>query len=136
MLYSFMSHPNTCQNKRSYSMTVKLKRAYDKAAKNDGQRILVDRVWPRGVSKEDADLYEWLKEVGPSKDLRQWFNHDPEKFEDFKNKYHKELQDGEQKASYDKLKEIQKEYKTITLVYAAKDEKNNQAQVLKEMLEK
>jgi len=117
-------------------MTVKLKRAYDKAAKNDGKRILVDRVWPRGVSKEDADLYEWLKEVGPSKDLRQWFDHDPEKFEDFKNKYHKELQDGEQKASYDKLKEIQKEYKTITLVYAAKDEKNNQAQVLKEMLEK
>lgn len=117
-------------------MTVKLKRAYDKAAKNDGKRILVDRVWPRGVSKEDADLYEWLKEVGPSKHLRQWFDHDPEKFEDFKKKYHKELQDGEQKASYDKLKEIQKEYKTITLVYAAKDEENNQAQVLKEMLEK
>lgn len=117
-------------------MTVKLKRAYEKAAKNDGKRILVDRVWPRGVSKEDADLYEWLKEIGPSKNLRQWFNHDPEKFEDFKKKYHKELQDGEQKSSYDKLKEIQKEYKTITLVYAAKDEENNQAQVLKEMLEK
>lgn len=117
-------------------MTVKLKRAYDEAAKNDGKRILVDRVWPRGVSKEDANLYEWLKEVGPSKDLRQWFDHDPDKFEEFKKKYHKELQDGEQKSSYDKLKAIQKENKTITLVYAAKDEENNQAQVLKEMLEK
>lgn len=116
-------------------MTVKLKRVYDQTAKNDGKRILVDRVWPRGVSKEDAALDEWFKEIGPSKELRQWFNHDSEKFEEFKKKYHKELQDGEQKASYDKLKAIQKENNTITLVYAAKDEEHNQAQVLKEMLE-
>src|SRR5690625_5168289 len=116
-------------------MTVKLKRIYDDYAKHDGKRILVDRVWPRGVSKEDAALDEWFKEIGPSKELRQWFNHDSEKFEEFKKKYHKELQDGEQKASYDKLKAIQKENNTITLVYAAKDEEHNQAQVLKEMLE-
>jgi len=116
-------------------MAVKLKRAYDKAAKNDGKRILVDRLWPRGVSKEDANVYEWLKEIGPSNELRQWFDHDPDKFDEFKEKYRKELQDGEQKASYDKLKSIQKENSTITLVYAAKDEENNQAQVLKEMLE-
>lgn len=116
-------------------MTVQLKRVYEDKANHDGKRILVDRVWPRGISKEKADLYEWLKEIGPSKELRQWFNHDPEKFEAFKKKYKKELQDGEQKASYDKLKAIQKEYKTITLIFAAKDEKYNQAQVLKEMLE-
>lgn len=115
-------------------MTVKLKRAYEKATTNDGKRILVDRIWPRGVSKEDAALDEWFKEIGPSKELRQWFNHDPDKFEEFKKKYHEELQDGEQKASYDKLKAMQKENNTITLVYAAKDEQHNQAQVLKEML--
>lgn len=116
-------------------MTVKLKRAYDDAAKNDGKRILVDRIWPRGVSKEDANLYEWLKDVGPSKELRQWFDHDPDKFDTFKEKYRKELQNGRQKASYDKLKSIEKENSTITLVYAAKDEENNQAHVLKKMLE-
>lgn len=116
-------------------MTVKLKRAYDTAADSDGKRILVDRVWPRGISKEKADLYEWLKEIGPSKELRQWFNHDPEKFAEFNKKYRDELQNGEQKAAYDTLKEIQKEYNTITLVFSAKNEENNQAQVLKEMLE-
>ncbi len=116
-------------------MTVKLKRAYDEVAKNDGKRILVDRIWPRGVSEEDAALDEWFKEIGPSKELRQWFDHDPDKFEEFKEKYRKELQDGEQKASYDKLKEIQKNNSTITLVFSAKDEENNQAVVLKEMLE-
>lgn len=117
------------------TMTVKLKRAYDEVATNDGKRILVDRLWPRGVSKEDAALDEWLKEIGPSKELRQWFDHDPDKFEAFKQKYRKELQDGEQKASYDQLKEIQKKNSTITLVFSAKNEKNNQAVVLKEMLE-
>lgn len=116
-------------------VAVKLKRAYDAASENDGKRILVDRVWPRGISKEKADLYEWFKEIGPSKELRQWFNHDPEKFEEFEKKYREELQNGEQKDAYDKLKEIQKEYSTITLVFSAKDEKNNQAQVLKAMLE-
>lgn len=116
-------------------MTVKLKRIYDDYAKNDGKRILVDRVWPRGVSKENAKLDEWFKEIGPSKELRQWFNHDADKFDEFKKKYKEELQDGEQKANYDKLKAMQKENSTITLVFSAKDEENNQAQVLKEMLE-
>lgn len=116
-------------------MAVKLKRVYDAASNNDGKRILVDRVWPRGVSKEKANLYEWFKEIGLSKELRQWFNHDAEKFDEFEKKYREELQNGEQKAAYDKLKEIQKEYSTITLVFSAKDEKNNQAQVLKAMLE-
>jgi len=116
-------------------MTVKLKRVYEEKANSDGKRILVDRVWPRGVSKEKADLDEWFKEIGPTKALRQWFNHVPDKFEEFAKKYRKELQSGEQKANYDKLKAIEKENETITLVYAAKDEKHNQAQVLKEMLD-
>lgn len=116
-------------------MTVKLKRIYENKANNDGRRILVDRIWPRGVSKEKAHLYKWFKEIGPSNELRKWFDHDPEKFDEFKKKYKQELQDGEQKASYDKLKEVEKDSSTITLVYSAKDKQNNQAQVLKEMLE-
>src|SRR5699024_12613160 len=75
-------------------VTVKLKRVYDEAATNDGKRILVDRVWPRGGSKEKADVYEWVKEIGPTKELRQWFNHDPEKFATCKNKYRDELHSG------------------------------------------
>lgn len=115
-------------------MTVKIKRVYEEKSTEDGKRVLVDRVWPRGVSKEKAALDEWFKEIGPTKELRQWFNHDPEKYEAFKTSYKKELQDGEQKAEYDKLKAIEKESDTVTLVYSAKDEEHNQAQVLKEML--
>ena|SRR5690625_2478628 len=121
--------------KGACKVTVKLKRIYEDKSNNDGKRILVDRVWPRGVSKEKAGLDEWFKEIGPTKELRQWFDHDPEKFEAFAKKYRKELQSGEQKASYDKLKEIEKNNETITLVFSAKDEKHNQAQVLKDMLD-
>lgn len=117
-------------------MTIKLKRIYEDAAESDGKRILVDRLWPRGVSKEKAKLDEWMKEIAPSSDLRKWFDHDPDKYEEFKKKYRKELQDGDQKANYDKLKEIQKKNSKITLLFGAKDEEHNQAQVLKEMLTK
>lgn len=116
-------------------MVVKLKRIYEDAAQNDGKRILVDRIWPRGVSKEKAKLDEWFKEIGPSDDLRKWFNHEDDKFTEFERRYRKELQDGEQKAAYDALKDIQKENKTITLLYGAKNEKHNQAVVLKNMLD-
>lgn len=118
-------------------MPVKIKRAYEKAEKSDGMRILVDRIWPRGVSKDDAELDEWLKEVGPSSDLREWFGHDPDKFEDFKKKYKEELEDNEiQKEELEKLKEWTREHnKEITLVFGAKDEKHNQAAVLKEILD-
>src|SRR5699024_11563348 len=97
------------------------------SATNDGKRILVDRVWPRGVSKEKADVYEWLKEIGPTKELRQWFNHDPEKIATFKKKYREELKSGDQKAAYDQLKEIKKSYSTITLVFSAKDEEDRKS---------
>jgi len=117
-------------------MSVKLKRIYEEANKDDGFRVLVDRVWPRGISKEKADLDEWLKEIGPSTDLRKWFNHDSEKYNEFKKKYKEELKEGKQKEQLDKLKEIvKKESGPVTLLYAARDEEHNQAQVLKELID-
>lgn len=118
-------------------MPVNIKRAYDKAEKKDGMRILVDRVWPRGISKEDADLDEWVKEVAPSDDLREWFDHDPDKYAVFKEKYKKEMEENkEQKEALEKLKKWTKEHKKdVTLVFGAKDEKHNQAVVLKEILD-
>ncbi|EKU50010.1 DUF488 domain-containing protein [Staphylococcus massiliensis] len=102
-----------------------------------GVRVFVDRVWPRGVSKEKAELDYWLKEVGPTKSLRQWFDHDPEKIDTFKEKYLEELQTGEQREAFDQLKEIEAEAKETTwLVYAAKDETYNHVVILKEALEK
>jgi len=117
-------------------MTIQIKRIYEEAEKKDGMRILVDRIWPRGISKDKAKLDLWIKEIGPSTDLRKWFNHDPEKFNDFKSMYKKELKNGEQKEAFEKLKEAAKENETVTLLFAAKDEEHNQARVLKEMLEK
>ncbi|PID02124.1 hypothetical protein CSV67_10785 [Sporosarcina sp. P2] len=118
-------------------MPVQIKRVYEEAERADGLRVLVDRVWPRGVSKQDAQVDEWLKEVGPSTELRQWFNHDPGKFDDFKKKYKEELKNNEaQQEELEKLKNWTREYKkNITLVFGAKDEKNNQAVVLKEILD-
>jgi len=112
--------------------TIKIKRIYDKPSKDDGYRVLVDRIWPRGISKEDAKLDDWLKEIGPSTPLRKWFDHDPEKFEVFSKKYKYELKDKTQilTANMDQAKS-----KTITLLYGAKDTVHNQAVVLKEVLE-
>ncbi|ARK22920.1 MULTISPECIES: DUF488 domain-containing protein [Sporosarcina] len=119
-------------------MPVQIKRVYEEAKKADGLRVLVDRVWPRGMSKEDAHVDEWLKEIGPSKELRQWFDHDPDKFDEFKKKYKEELKNSEeQKEELEKLKDWTKEHeKNMTLVFGAKDEKNNQAVVLKEILDR
>src|SRR5699024_4894509 len=117
-------------------MPVQIKRAYEKADQSDGFRVLVDRIWPRGVSKEDAQIDYWAKPVAPSDDLRKWFGHDPDKFQAFKKKYKEELKNGEQKDSLQELKALTKEHhKHLTLVYAAKDEQNNQAVVLKEILD-
>lgn len=117
-------------------MPVKIKRVYEEKNKNDGIRILVDRIWPRGISKEDAGLDAWLKEIGPSNDLRKWFDHDPKKFAEFKKRYKAELQSGDQKDALTKLKEItKKHHNEVTLLFAAKDEKYNQAAVLKEILD-
>lgn len=113
-------------------MDIKIKRIYEKAAGSDGRRILIDRIWPRGVRKEDANLDDWIKDIAPSTELRKWFNHETEKFDDFAKKYKKELE---------KYPDITEELinkakeKRLTLLYGAKDEKHNQAVVLKKFLE-
>lgn len=118
-------------------MPIAIKRIYQTAEKPDGSRVLIDRVWPRGLSKEKAHIDEWVKEVGPSKDLRQWFQHDPDKFQRFKEKYKKELQENEeQHEALQRLKTLARAHeKNITLVFAAKEEAYNHAQVLKEILD-
>lgn len=114
-------------------MDIKLKRAYEPRAKADGFRILVDKLWPRGLKKEDMHVDIWLKEVSPSNALRKWFNHDVEKWMAFTTKYKAELQQSE---AFNELKQLIKKHTIITLVYGAKDEAHNQAMVLKELLEK
>ncbi|QUW21419.1 DUF488 domain-containing protein [Sporosarcina sp. Marseille-Q4063] len=116
-------------------MPVNIKRAYDDISKKDGVRILVDRLWPRGISKEDLQIDHWMKEVAPSDELRKWFDHETEKFEGFKKKYKKELDDNNE--LMEELKDIViKHKKNVTLVYGAKDEEHNQAVVLKEILDR
>ena len=110
---------------------IKLKRIYDDPSDDDGYRILVDRLWPRGISKADAKLDEWDKEIAPSTELRKWFDHKEERFVEFTKRYRDELKS--KKNDLDRLREIAKK-QTLTLLYAAKDTKMNQAVVLKEEL--
>ena len=109
---------------------IKLKRIYEPYDKKDGYRILVDRLWPRGVSKEKAHLDAWLKDIAPSTELRKWFNHDPKKWADFKKKYQAELK--KNKEAVLMLKQAKKKHSTITLLYGAKDEIYNEAVVIKD----
>jgi uncharacterized protein YeaO (DUF488 family) len=113
-------------------MPLKIKRAYEAATKDDGFRVLVDRIWPRGVSKEEAQINEWLKDIAPSTELRKWFGHDPEKWGEFEKKFRAEIQGNE--AAWKQLQEIVQKHRTVTLVYAAKDELHNNAVVLLKML--
>lgn len=106
---------------------IRTKRIYEEAAADDGYRVLVDRLWPRGVSKEKAQLDTWLKEVGPSDELRQWFGHDPAKYIEFKKRYEDELADN---PAYAELQEIVAQQPVVTLLYGAHDPEHNQAQVL------
>jgi uncharacterized protein YeaO (DUF488 family) len=112
-------------------MEVKIKRVYEKPAKGDGKRILVDRLWPRGLTKEKASIDLWLKNIAPSTELRKWFGHDPDKWKEFKKRYHQELEKNNEQVSilYEEL-----EKRVVTLVYGAKDEQHNEALVLKEWL--
>lgn len=111
---------------------VSTKRAYEPPSAQDGMRILVDRIWPRGVSKDALKADLWLKEVAPSKELRQWFGHDPAKWDEFKKRYRKELAGN---PAFKQLREIIKTEKTVTLLYGAADTGHNQAVALREFLE-
>ena len=114
-------------------MKVRIKRVYEKPEKGDGKRILVDRLWPRGLTKEKAAIDLWLKQVAPSTELRKWFGHDPGKWKEFERRYHQELINNEEQV---KLLKEQAKKGIVTLVYGAKDQEHNKALVLKELLSK
>lgn len=111
---------------------LKIKRVYEEPSGEDGYRVLTERLWPRGVSKERAALDKWLKSIAPSHDLRKWFDHDPNKWEEFKERYRRELFGSE---AVNEILEILKEHDTVTMVYASKDEEHNSTVLLKEFLE-
>ncbi|MFL9710097.1 DUF488 domain-containing protein [Methylobacillus sp. Pita1] len=112
-------------------MNVMLKRAYELPAKSDGTRVLVDRLWPRGLAKAKACIDLWLKEVAPSTELRQWFGHDPEKWQEFKRCYRAELKNN---PAWPELQKLAQQ-KDITLIYAARDQLHNEAVILKQWLD-
>jgi uncharacterized protein YeaO (DUF488 family) len=113
------------------ALTIRLKRAYEPAASSDGYRVLIDRLWPRGVSREQAKLDAWDQELPPSAKLRQWFAHDPRRFEKFRRRYIEELRD-----QRPRLTELRRRARrgTLTLVYSARDTEHNDAVVLAEVL--
>lgn len=118
----------------SWTKTIKIKQVYEKYKKDDGFRILIDRLWPRGLSKNKSKVDLWLKDIAPSDELRKWFSHDPKKWADFKMKYKKEL-----KSKLDllrKVEQIEKEKGIVTLLYSAKDREHNNAVVLQEILQR
>jgi uncharacterized protein YeaO (DUF488 family) len=110
---------------------VRLKRAYEPAVPADGYRVLIDRLWPRGVTRERAALDEWDRELPPSKELRQWFGHDPSRFDEFRRRYIEELR--RQRPRLTRLRRLAR-YGTLTLVYSARDAEQNDAVVLAEVL--
>ena len=111
---------------------IQLKRAYEKPFRKDGLRVLVDRLWPRGLTKERAAIELWLKELAPSTELRKWFGHDPSKWKEFQVRYRKELR--EKKELIQDLRKRSAE-RTVTLVYGARDEEHNEAIVLKQVID-
>ena len=112
-------------------LNIRLKRAYEPSAAEDGLRVLVDRLWPRGLSKTEAAIDRWLKEVAPSSELRRWFGHDPHKWDEFRRKYEAELS-----RRGDLLRELRQAAQEgpITLVYSTRDQEHNQAVVLRDVL--
>ena len=114
-------------------MNIKIKRVYEQPDKKDGERILVDRLWPRGLTKEKAGVDLWLKEIAPSTELRKWFDHDPEKWQRFRGRYETEIRHKD-----DLIKILRQKARegTITLIYGARDERHNEALVLKQFLER
>ncbi len=116
-------------------MAIALKRAYDKPAASDGTRVLVERLWPRGLTKEAAALDAWLKDVAPSHELRKWYHAQPRPWETFRRRYLEELSSPEANGALEQLYEMARSARKLTLVYAARDTEHNSAVVLKELLE-
>lgn len=112
---------------------IQIKRAYEPYSKSDGYRVLVDRLWPRGMSKEKLKIDEWAKDFAPSKELREWFKHQPERWKSFTSRYKKELQSPEAQAWLKSLAKREKK-QTVTLVYGAKNEKYNNAVFLRTLI--
>lgn len=104
-------------------MVFKIKRAYDKFGRGDGYKVLVDRLWMRGISKEDAPQNKWMKDIAPSTELRKWYNHDETKWPEFKKRYLKELRAN--KEDVNELLELGRKHNTVTLIYSSKSPKNN-----------
>ncbi|MCP5365853.1 MAG: DUF488 domain-containing protein [Hyphomicrobiales bacterium] len=114
-------------------LKIHTKRIYENASRQDGFRVLVDRIWPRGVSKEDASIDYWAKDLAPSTELRKWFDHDPDKWDDFKQRYRDELRD-KQEVIDDLMQKAGSG--PLTLLFSARDQQHNQAIVLQDVLEK
>ncbi|HEY7024548.1 MAG TPA: DUF488 family protein [Candidatus Limnocylindrales bacterium] len=114
-------------------MSVRIKRAYEDPASEDGRRVLVDRVWPRGRTKEELQLHEWARDLGPSTELRKWFGHDPARWPEFQARYHRELEEPAKARKLDDLA-VAAGAGTVTLVYGAHDREHNQAQVIADEL--
>jgi uncharacterized protein YeaO (DUF488 family) len=112
-------------------VTLRLKRAYEPPADSDGYRVLIDRLWPRGVSKEEARLDEWARDLAPSSELRRWFAHDPARFDEFRRRYRRELDEHDEK-----VRDLRRRARAgrLTLVYGARDTEHNDAVVLAEVL--
>ena len=114
-------------------LSIALKRAYDEPSASDGTRVLVERLWPRGISRERAHINLWLKDVAPSTELRKWFNHDPQKFPEFRRRYETELKSETAQASLTKLCEIAKQGQ-LTLIFAARDLSHSNAIIIQDLL--
>ena len=113
---------------------IRVKRVYEKPSKQDGFRLLVDRLWPRGLTKERASVDLWMKEIAPSDALRKWFGHEQEKWPEFEKRYRKEL--AENKDRLNEIRKLESGHKIVTLLYGRKDEKQNQAVVLADVLKR
>lgn len=118
-------------NDHVLSANIKLKRAYEAAGRGDGTRVLIDRLWPRGVKKSDAKIDEWMKDIAPSTTLRKWFGHDPDRWQEFRRRY-----EGEIRQHPDQLERLRSlaRHGMLTLVFSAHDEKHNDAVVLRELI--
>ncbi|HVO61134.1 MAG TPA: DUF488 domain-containing protein [Terriglobales bacterium] len=115
-------------------MTVMVKRVYEPAERKDGTRVLVDRLWPRGLTKQNAAIEAWLRDLAPSNQLRKWFHAQPERWEEFRKKYLKELSAPKAQAALNKLYDVESQG-NLTLLYASKNEEHNNATVLRDLLE-